>query len=391
MGLVLLLGSVASAQQTQTSEADRNAALALYQQGHFEEALPLVEQLTQVYPKDFALLEALGMCLVAHAATLSDPEAVRQTRIHARAMLLRAKNLGDNSNLLQAELEGIPEDGSFVPYSSRGDVDASMHSAEAAFARGDFAGALSGYADVLKLDPRNYDAALFSGDVYYKQKDYDNSYVWFAKAVAIDPDKETAYRYWGDALSAAGKNADAREKYIEAIIASPYQRIAWTGLLQWADRSKVRITQPRIDSPNVVTSGGNHVNITIDPSALGKTDGTEKWMLYSITRASWQQKLFQQQFPSEKEYRHSLAEESAALGIVAKTVSEEVQSKKVKLADLNPQIGTLIKLDADGLLESYILLGRPDAGIAQDYASYRKDHRDKLLQYMNEYVVPPSP
>jgi hypothetical protein len=56
---------------------------------------------------------------------------------------------------------------------------------------------------------------------------------------------------------------------------------------------------------------------------------------------------------------------------------------------LNPQIATLIKIKGEGLLEAYILLARPDEGLAQDYAGYRNDHRDKLLQYMNEYVVPP--
>ncbi|MEJ7616397.1 MAG: hypothetical protein WKF30_05370 [Pyrinomonadaceae bacterium] len=28
---------------------------------------------------------------------------------------------------------------------------------------------------------------------------------WFAQAIAINQDRETAYRYWGDALMAQGK------------------------------------------------------------------------------------------------------------------------------------------------------------------------------------------
>jgi tetratricopeptide (TPR) repeat protein len=380
--LVLQVSSV-RAQASVAADQDRKAAIALYQQNRFEEALPLLENLILVYPDDLVLLEEVGTCLNSHAIGLSDPEARRQTRLRARKFFVHARDLGDNSNYLQSALEGIPEDGSMTPYSNRAEVDSAMRSAEAAFGRGDFPGALAGYATVAQLDPTNNEAALFSGDVYFKQKDYDNSYIWFAKAVAIDPDRETAYRYWGDALDAAGKHVEAREKYIEAIVASPYQRIARTGLTQWADRNKLTLTQPQIDSPDAPSTNGNNTNITIDASTLGKKDGTENWMLYSITRASWRGDEFKKHFPNEKEYRHSLDEESAALGMVADAVS-----KKVKQRELNPQIATLIKLKNEGLLESYILLSRPDQGIAQDYADYRKDHRDKLIQYMNEYVVP---
>ena len=40
-----------------------------------------------------------------------------------------------------------------------------------------------------------------------------------------------------------------------------------------------------------------------------------------------------------------------------------------------------------GLLEAYVLLAKPDAGIARDYVEYRKNNRDKLRRYMNEYVT----
>jgi len=385
---LLVAVSPTRAQNSQTDDQDRKTALDLYQQNRFEDALPLLEQLTVAHPKDLVLLEELGTCLLAHSVSLSDPELRRQTRLRAREVFLSAQKLGDNSNYLQTVLQKLPEDGSESPYSTRKEVDDAMRTAEAAFGRGDFAGALAGYAEVLRLDPQNYQAALFSGDVCFKHKDYDASYTWFQKAVAIDPNQETAYRYWGDALYAAGKNSEARQKFIEAIVASPYERASWVGLTQWAQRNSVTLSQPKIESPNSIVANGNQTNITIDASTLGKKDGTEGWMLYEITRVSWKNTEFQKTFPNEKQYRHSLAEESAALGLVATSASENVASKKIKAKDLNPQIATLIKIKDEGLLESYILLARPDDGLAQDYAAYRKDHRDKLLQYMNEYVVP---
>jgi tetratricopeptide (TPR) repeat protein len=379
----------ARAQESETAGQFRKDAIELYKQNRFEEALPLLEQLTLTHPKDAALQEALGACLLSHAVGLPDPEARRQTRLRARQAFLRAKDLGDNSNYLQTALDSIPEDGSGDSYSAEKDVDAAMRAAETAFGRGDFAGALAGYAGVLKLDPKNYQAALFSGDVCFKQKDYDNSYKWFKQAVAIDPDQETAYRYWGDALYAAGNNREARDKFIDAVVASPYQRNAWVGLTQWAQRNGLTIAQPKIGSPNSMTgTNGGDTTITINAATLGKKDGTESWLLYEITRFSWKKGEFQKQFPSEKEYRHSLAEESQALGLVADTVSEQLASKKIKARNLDPQLETLTKLRQEGLLDAYILLARSDQGIAQDYVHYRKDHRDKLVQYMNEYAVP---
>jgi hypothetical protein len=56
---------------------------------------------------------------------------------------------------------------------------------------------------------------------------------------------ETAYRYWSDALLAAGSIADAREKYINAVIAEPYNQNSWQGLSQWAQKNKAQLTWVR--------------------------------------------------------------------------------------------------------------------------------------------------
>ena len=53
-------------------------------------------------------------------------------------------------------------------------------------------------------------------------KDWKDAGLWFQKAVAIDPNRETAYRYWGDALWAAGDKMGAKAKFVDAIIAEPF-------------------------------------------------------------------------------------------------------------------------------------------------------------------------
>lgn len=47
----------------------------------------------------------------------------------------------------------------------------------------------------------------------------------------------------------------------------------------------------------------------------------------------------------------------------------------------------LKKLDDEGLLEAYILLARPDEGIAADHPAYLRQNRDKLRRYVTQYVV----
>ncbi len=71
--------------------------------------------------------------------------------------------------------------------------------------------------------------------------------------------------------------------------------------------------------------------------------------------------------------------------MVADAASKELKSGKVKVLDAS--LANLVKLNDAGLLEAYILLARPDDGIAHDYAAYRKTNRDKLRRYVVEYVI----
>jgi tetratricopeptide (TPR) repeat protein len=379
------------AQQTPQDNPDRKQALDLARQGRMEDALPILEKLAVETPSDAVVQEGLGSALAAHSTTLPDPDARRAVRLRARQAFLRAQSLGDRSNYVSVMLEKIPTDGSDFRFSDRKQVDDAMRVAEAAFGRGDFDEAITDYAQVIELDPQNYEAALFTGDVYYKKNDYDNAGLWFSKAIAIDPNRETAYRYWGDALSAGGMASAARERFIEAVVASPYQKTSWVGLTQWADRNKTPLTPVRIQSPNSVdTKPDGKINITIDSGSLGKKDGKNYWLIYSMNRALWRGDKFHQIFPNESQYRHSLAEEVESLDIVANSIAEDLRSKKIKLKNLDPQLALLAKLKQENLLEAYVLLGAADASIARDYPGYYKDHRDKLIQYLNEYVVPPA-
>jgi tetratricopeptide (TPR) repeat protein len=386
--------------------SERQRALDLYESNNFAAALPLLEKLAISNPNDAVILSRLGFALYASSATEKDSAVRQHMRDRARTTLLRSRSLGDNSNLTTMALDALSApDASQLPFSSIQTAEAAMREGEAAFVRGDMDKAIAAYKRALEADPRLYDAALYAGDAefkkgynstdpQYRSDHFDAAGVWFAKAIAIDPDRETAYRYWGDALDAQGKSTEARDKFVDAIVADPYSRRSYVGLTQWADRHKIQLGHPKIDIPSNVTSNKpGEVNVNIDPSALkSDDDGSAAWMMYGMVRALWLNKKdgsrsddFAKAYPNETTYRHSLAEELAAMRAVVDVVQSQTKDKKIK--KLTPALENLMKLSGADFLEPYILFVRPDQGIARDYAGYRKTNRDRLKRYWLDVVI----
>ena len=385
--LLLFLGGLAA--QTNVSPAtddDRKHALELYDQNKFTEALPLLEKLAVELPMDLVIQERLASTVFVTSNGIEDPERRKQQVLRARALLLHAKELGDNSNLLQVLLDAIPPDGSDSSFSPNTNVEQVMRKAESAYESGDLAKALEGYTQALVLDPKLYFAALYGGDTLFKMKQYDKAGDWFTQAIEINPNVETAYRYWGDSLMAEGKMSEARAKFIDAVVAEPYTKKSNIGIQQWAERNKVRFTVPRIQSPNSTKPNEKGMTLTVDSSALGRNDGSSAWMIADMSHMLWQSEKFKKEYPNEKEYRHSLKEESERLDLVAEALQQMLKDKKVK--NLDPNLATLLKLKESGLVEAYILISAADQGITQDYAAYREQHCEKLRQYLDEIVVP---
>jgi len=387
----LSLSPVLSAQTDDTYQARRTQAFALYDANKLVDALTLLEKLHAEKPSDLAVFERLSFVTLAHAATLSDPAARKLERAHARKLADEAKAAGVDSNLLKAVLL-VPEDGGEMNFSGTPEVQAIMQEGESAFAKGDMEAAVAAYSRALALDPKQYDAALFIGDVYFKKKDHEQADKWFARAVEIDPNRETGYRYWGDDLAAQGLSSEAREQFIGAVVAEPYNQRSWVGLSQWAKHENKFLGSPKIESPDKIEHGDkNQTNIIIDPSAFqsnGKKDGTDAWFFYPIVRAGWHGEKFQKEFPAEKEYRHSLPEEVDGFQSVVNQVQEKL--KKQEIQQLDPALAILVKISGERLLESFILISRPDKGISQDYPPYRDAHREKIRQYITEWIIHPA-
>ena len=146
-----------------------------------------------------------------------------------------------------------------------------------------------------------------------------------------------------------------------------------------------------MDTPNNVSQKDEkNITITVDPKASGET--STLWLSYGLSKVKWRGDEFKKHFPAEKQYRHSLAEEAEALTMAATVWTEvnesEKKKKKTSSAPKDPNLVLLIKLYQAKMIEPYVLLNAADDGIAQDYAGYREKNREKLEQYLSEWVVP---
>ncbi|HVF67130.1 MAG TPA: tetratricopeptide repeat protein [Pyrinomonadaceae bacterium] len=378
----------ASRQQSGQTVAEMEQKVGeLIKKQQYTDALPLLERLVIAKPDKAEIRFHLGFALLAQANNTKDAGGKKALSLRARASFVKAKELGMTEPLVDALIASIPPEGSAgQSFSKNPRANELMTEAEGFFSRGKLDEALVDYQKALQLDPNIYEAALFSGDVYVQRGDFQNAEVWYQKAIGINPTRETAYRYSATPLMKQRKFDAARDRYVEAFITEPYNRYTTSGLSQWAQATNTRLSHPAIDIPtNVTYDEKGDPNIGLDAGALlgaSKEDGSFAWLTYGVTRSAWHKGKFAETFPQEKQYRHSLPEEAAALRAVLALAAGDKDTKK-----LSPSLAKLKKLDDEGLLEAYVLLARPDEGIARDHPAYLKQNRDKLRRYVVEYVT----
>jgi tetratricopeptide (TPR) repeat protein len=316
-GLILSAPVVAGRPAQEPSERQR--AFDLLEESKYIQALPLFEKLAARNPDDPQIIYWLGFLHIAKANYLKDPAERKAERKRGRNYLVRAKQLGASDEFSASLLQSVPLDGGDDPtLSNNAAADAAMKDAEASFARGELDKAILSYALAFQLDPKLYTAPLYAGDMEYRKglnstdpqtrnDQFDKAGLWYAKAIALDPDRETAYRYWGDALLKQGKADDAQARYIDAIIAEPYNSFVYNGIKQWAAEKKVELGHPRIEQPAPSIrseNSGDQATILIDPSKLDPTSPAYYWSFYDVTRLAYKYASFVKEYSDEKLYRH---------------------------------------------------------------------------------------
>lgn len=392
-GIVVVLASVCVSPELRAQpapdaayQAQRERASELFQEGKRLEALPLLEELVRANPQDREILVDLAAALVDHAP-LVDREAAGRERLRARDLLEQARRLGDSSplalNLLEI-LNHLPENGDFR-FSAKTDVEQAIRAGEAAFSQHVFDEAIRNYGEALRLQPNNYFAVLFTGNAYDRKSNFVRAAEWYERAIRLDRDIETSYRYYADMLAREGKMAEARAMLIQAAVAEPYNRIVWRELKAWAALNRTVLNFIYVGIPQA--------------SEKGKMPGSERaglsaaWDAYRAVREKWQYGVeFRNHFPGEKEYRHSLSEETEAL-LAAVGVLEKLDADKstAKMVEGDTELILLLKLHRADLIEPYVLFSLADAGIARDYIPWRALHRRRLEEYLDKFVAPSIP
>jgi len=114
-------------------------------------------------------------------------------------------------------------------------------------------------------------------------------------------------------------------------------------------------------------------------SIKADVDWESPWLAYLAVRENWKKQKFAKSFPKETAYRHSLQEEAEALRAAVAAAAQQKSPNK--------QFELLGKMDADGVLEAFILMAKPDDGIAADHPAYLKDNRAKMRKYVVNYVI----
>ncbi|HQZ98381.1 MAG TPA: tetratricopeptide repeat protein, partial [Pyrinomonadaceae bacterium] len=274
----------ATAQTVDLKELRAKAAAFVAETNYIDARAPL-EKLAAATPNDAQVQLWLGFSLLATAQVALTPAEARAYRVRARKAFEAAKTAGDDSLIVAGMIDSIPPDGGDDPtYAVNPKADAAMKKAETAFATGNMDEALSFYKETLKYDPTNYAATLYSGDAYMTKRDFSNAEIWYQRAISLNPYRETGYRYSATPLMKQKKYDEARARYIQAWITEPYNRLAISGIVQWARATNSKLGHPRIEPPKteVGVDGKEKTTITLD--GLMKGGSQMAWIAYTTTR-----------------------------------------------------------------------------------------------------------
>ncbi len=361
-------------------------ALTLFQQQQFADAVPHFEIVVKSMPADPQLRFLYGFCLVASSKQVSDTAEAKKLSVKALEQFREAKRLGLNeptNDSMIALLSGEPvkggssADGGAPNFSSNPQAEKLMNEAESLYAQSKYDEAIKLFEKALAVDPKIYMAGTSGGDSYVAKGDWENAEKWYQKAIAIDPNRETAYRYSATPLMKQKKYDQARDRYIEAYIAEPYNPMSLRGINQWAQVTGKALAHPDVEIPEITFDSKGKA---VPKSLVVATDPfVSPWLAYLTTRESWKTEKFSKAFPKDQPYRRSLVEEAEALRAAVKAAQDQKSSNK--------QFELLSRIDKDGLLEAFILLANADEGIVRDHAEYLKNNRPKLRLYVANYVI----
>ena len=209
---------------------------------------------------------------------------------------------------------------------------------------------------------------------------------WYARAVEIEPYRSEAYSLWVNMLISLGKMKEAREKLIEGTI---YHAPSLDpSLKRWLAQNHLEAKKVDIKVPREYPISETKSLVLVDPEWLGKNDGRDAWLLYPRTRLLWKNEKYVNTF-HRMGYQHTLPEEADAFSQVVAAFKESLPKGNIK----NPDADLLLlsQFAADGLLEPFICLVKQNRELAYECQNYETQHRDKLVEFADKYMMPQLP
>ena len=408
-GLFSVSGACAVAQHQANFETEKAQADAMYRAGKVLDVLPLYEDLCRQEPKDALFAERHAAALLGAAENTTDAKKRQELDAQATLEIKRAQDLGDKSPLIIAlagrktpigtaisgPMGGTPLTVGYT-YAGTPQAQQMFRAGEEAFGHGEFQQAADMYTAAAKADPKFHAAALCVGDSNFRLKNWQEAGAWFTRAIAIDPDRETAYRYWADALWASGDHEGAKAQVERAVVAEPYSKTTWGELQQLARAMHTQVNVPRVQRPNWGMKDGKALMDAAFDTETG--NGLASWKVYAQKRIDLGAKIAGnqwmvagataangQQTPSG--YVHSLAEEMGALHAMLDDVQAKLKDGRVTEEKLDPGLRALLALDRQGMLEPFVMLSFNDAGLRVGYPAYRREHREEVVAYLDRVVM----
>jgi len=155
------------------------------------------------------------------------------------------------------------------------------------------------------------------------------------------------------------------------------------------------VVRPDITRPEFITPNGV---LSVDPVlAASIEDGRSSWIVYEQYRVAHGARTLNQLIlagtldanavVTTKDYRHTIAEEHAALRAMLADVEGEIKTGTLAEEKLDVSIRNIRALEKANALGAWIAINAADAGIRSDYPEYRAHHRQHLLDYVNGFLI----
>ncbi len=253
------------------------------------------------------------------------------------------------------------------------------------------------YRTIVETCPDDAHAWMSLGHVYYVLRNFDAARRPMEEALARDPWMREGQRYFADLERTDGRLDSALHHALLAILSDPTYEQGWFTLRQIATQKGAEWRRIRSLRATVRVDVPAHPAVILPPELLNRPKGLE---------AFWLSIAFQEVTELKEAATHSQAPRPRTSAEVrahpASGTSLEAERRRVKEAvgfcrhlardktlAVAPECLLFDRATSDGYLDEAIFIHLMDTHLVPEYQAYREQHQDRLLEYMQRYLVVP--